>query len=260
MSLPWCNKYAKYISDCRVISRCLGTRRLWPWQGAVIFFLLIELLKLPLLLPVIQQTNNDDNKDSCDDSNAFNLVVHVTWCWWWFRCVTITPYLSRDTTYCYRHCKGISHFPLLPYHPSPRPMPDWITSASWPSFASYRLIRLMPWTPSHILPHGQPHSFAISIPFPLTSSWRMTQTQTWTLFLSYDIIAYWPSYNKTITLDPDHTYGHSLLAHSPCMMDITLISDILYNAMTHLGLCRWLILALPYDDIADWLLLMMTQS
>ena len=43
--------------------------------------------------------------------------------------VTTTPYLSRDTTYCYRHCKGISHFPLLLYHPSPRPMPDWITSA-----------------------------------------------------------------------------------------------------------------------------------
>jgi len=44
--------------------------------------------------------------------------------------VTITPYLSRDTTYCYRHCKGISHFPLLSYHPSPRPMPDRITSTS----------------------------------------------------------------------------------------------------------------------------------
>src|SRR6266702_765852 len=39
-------------------------------------------------------------------------------------CVTITPYLSRDTTYCYRHCKGISRFPLLLHHPSPRPMPD----------------------------------------------------------------------------------------------------------------------------------------
>src|SRR6266702_3790887 len=38
--------------------------------------------------------------------------------------VTITPYLSRDTTYCYRHCKGISRFPLLLHHPSPRPMPD----------------------------------------------------------------------------------------------------------------------------------------
>src|SRR6266702_2233243 len=35
--------------------------------------------------------------------------------------VTITPYLSRDTTYCYRHCKGISRFPLLLHHPSPRP-------------------------------------------------------------------------------------------------------------------------------------------
>src|SRR6266702_1948944 len=56
--------------------------------------------------------------------------------------VTITPYLSRDTTYCYRHCKGISHFPLLLYHPSPRPMPDQITSASQPSsFTSQRSYR-----------------------------------------------------------------------------------------------------------------------
>src|SRR6266702_1639384 len=45
-------------------------------------------------------------------------------------CVTITPYLSRDTTYCYRHCKGISRFPLLLHHPSPRPMPDRTTSTS----------------------------------------------------------------------------------------------------------------------------------
>src|SRR6266702_7612659 len=44
--------------------------------------------------------------------------------------VTITPYLSRDTTYCYRHCKGISRFPLLLHHPSPRPMPDLTTSTS----------------------------------------------------------------------------------------------------------------------------------
>src|SRR6266702_7692328 len=27
--------------------------------------------------------------------------------------VTFMPYLSWDTTYCYRHCKGIFHFPLL---------------------------------------------------------------------------------------------------------------------------------------------------
>src|SRR6266702_3057152 len=46
------------------------------------------------------------------------------------RDVTITPYLSRDTTYCYRHCKGISRFPLLLHHPSPRPMPDRTTSTS----------------------------------------------------------------------------------------------------------------------------------
>src|SRR6266581_8302160 len=44
--------------------------------------------------------------------------------------VTITPYLSRDTTYCYRHCKGISRFPLLLHHPSPRSMPDRTTSTS----------------------------------------------------------------------------------------------------------------------------------
>src|SRR6266702_597046 len=47
---------------------------------------------------------------------------------WGFRVISptvmITPYLSRDTTYCYRHCKGISRFPLLLHHPSPRPMPD----------------------------------------------------------------------------------------------------------------------------------------
>ncbi len=55
---------------------------------------------------------------------ARHLTVHDT------PHVTITPYLSWDTTYCYRHCKGILHFPLLLYHPSPRPMPDRITSAS----------------------------------------------------------------------------------------------------------------------------------
>ena len=89
--------------------------------------------------------------------------------WWTFPLsltyVTITPYLSRDTTYCYRHCKGISCFPLLPYHPLPWPMPDRITSASWPSFASYHLIGLMPRTPSCILPHRQPHSLlSLSLP------------------------------------------------------------------------------------------------
>src|SRR6266702_855501 len=45
-------------------------------------------------------------------------------------------------------------------------------------------------------------------------------------------------YDKTIALDPDHTYGHSLPAHLPCMMDIPLISDVPYNAMTHPGLRR----------------------
>src|SRR6266702_2528794 len=85
--------------------------------------------------------------------------------------VTITPYLSRDTTYCYRHCKGISRFPLLRYHPSPRPMPDRITSASLTFLhviTPYRTHASNP--PSRILPHGQPRSFDIAIPFPLTSS------------------------------------------------------------------------------------------
>src|SRR6266702_319979 len=30
-----------------------------------------------------------------------------------YELVMITPYLSRDMTYCYRHCQGILHFPLL---------------------------------------------------------------------------------------------------------------------------------------------------
>src|SRR6266702_4464987 len=60
------------------------------------------------------------------------------------------PYLSQDTTYCYRHCKGISCFPLLLYHPSPRPMPDWITSASLTFICITSLIGLMPRTPYHM--------------------------------------------------------------------------------------------------------------
>src|SRR6266702_8445335 len=82
-------------------------------------------------------------------------------------CVTITPYLSRDTTYCYRHCKGISRFPLLPYHPSLRPMPDRIASASLTfdhitlphrTHASDPITCTASWTASFL---------AISIPFPL---------------------------------------------------------------------------------------------
>ena len=37
-----------------------------------LFFLLIEHLKLPLLLPVVQRTSTDDDDNSGDDSNAFN--------------------------------------------------------------------------------------------------------------------------------------------------------------------------------------------
>ena len=81
--------------------------------------------------------------------------------------VTITPYLSRDTTYCYRHCKGISCFPLLLHHSSPRPMPDWITSASWTfvclispyrTHASNPITCTASWTASFLV---------ITIPLPL---------------------------------------------------------------------------------------------
>jgi len=48
-------------------------------------------------------------------------------------------------------------------------------------------------------------------------------------------------YDTPSALDPDHTYSWLLLALITHMMDIPLISDVLYNAMTHLGLCHWLI-------------------
>jgi len=80
------------------------------------------------------------------------------------------PYLSRDTTYCYQHCKGILHFPLLPYHSTPRPMPDRIASASLiirPHHAT--LIGLMPRNPITCTASQTASFLDISIPFP---PWR----------------------------------------------------------------------------------------
>ncbi len=57
-------------------------------------------------------------------------------------------------------------------------------------------------------------------------------------YLFHDIIAYRTLVTRPLPLDPDHTYGHLLLVPFPRMMDIPLISDVLYNAMTHLGLRR----------------------
>src|SRR6266702_1895271 len=84
--------------------------------------------------------------------------------------VTIMPYLSRDTTYCYRHCKGILHFPLLS-------VSHFALTHARPD--CFSLIDLRPRhitlsdscleTPSRALPHGQPRSL-LSLPlFPLTS-------------------------------------------------------------------------------------------
>src|SRR6266571_2643130 len=81
--------------------------------------------------------------------------------------VTITPYLSRDTTYCYRHCKGISRFPLLLHHPLPRPMPDWITSVSLTFVALHHLIGLMPRIPITRTVSWTASFLVITIPFPL---------------------------------------------------------------------------------------------
>ncbi len=161
-------------------------------------------------------------------------------------CVTITPYLSRDTTYCYRHCKGISHFPLLLYHSSPRPMPDRIapTLLTFARITSpYRTHASKP--PSRALPHGQPRSLlSLShFPFDVIMTYGLDPDSNLTLFLWHHRLPI--PYDKTIALDPDHTYGHSLLAHSFRMMNISLISDVLYNAMTHLGLRCWQILAHP---------------
>src|SRR6266702_4103728 len=104
--------------------------------------------------------------------------------------VTITPYLSRDTTYCYRHCKGISRFPLLLYHPSPRPMPDQIAS---PFLTLIRLPNALSdsclKTPSRVLPHGQPHSL-ISLSFPLDVIMTYDSDLDSDPILPYDIIAY----------------------------------------------------------------------
>ncbi len=58
-------------------------------------------------------------------------------------------------------------------------------------------------------------------PFPLDVIMTYDSDPDSDPILSYDIIAYRFLYDKTIALDPDHTYSHSLLAHSPCMMDIS---------------------------------------
>src|SRR6266702_4009177 len=105
--------------------------------------------------------------------------------------VTITPYLSRDTTYCYRHCKGISRFPLLLHHPSPRPMPDRTTSTSL-TFAyvimPYRTHASNP--PSRVLPHGQPRSFDISTLLPLDVTMTYDSDPDSNPYPFHDIIAY----------------------------------------------------------------------
>ncbi len=107
-----------------------------------------------------------------------------------------------------------------------------------PSLASCRLIGLR-LEPHHIyclMDSLVPST--IAIPFPLDVIMTYDSDPDSDPIPSYDIIAYRSLYDKTSTLDPDHTYGHLLLASSFCMMDIPLISDILYNAMTHPGLRR----------------------
>src|SRR6266702_625857 len=85
--------------------------------------------------------------------------------------VTITPYLSRDTTYCYRHCKGISRFPLLLHHPSPRPMPDRITSTSLTFAYVITPYRTHASNPHHVYCLTDSFVPLISLPHsPLTSS------------------------------------------------------------------------------------------
>src|SRR6266702_4173044 len=114
------------------------------------------------------------------------------------RSVTITPYLSRDTTYCYRHCKGILHFPLLLHHSSPRPMPDQIASASstiCPRHAT--LIGLMPRNPIMYTASWTASFLDSSIPFPLNVIMTYDSDPDSDLILSYDIIAY-----QSLTIRP----------------------------------------------------------
>jgi len=137
------------------------------------------------------------------------------------------------------------HFPLLCIILRLRPMLDQITSTSWPSPMSPHLIGLMPRTPYHTccLMDSLVPLISLSLsPWRHYDVWPRTRLGPYPF---HDIIAYLIPYDKTAALDPDHTYSHSPLAPSSCMMDIPLISDILYNAMTHLGLRHWLILAYP---------------
>src|SRR6266702_2924889 len=61
----------------------------------------------------------------------------------------------------------------------------------------------------------------------------------------HDIIAYRPPTIRPLplTLTIRTAICYWLIPH--CMMDISLISDVLYNAVTHLGLRRLRIFALP---------------
>src|SRR6266702_238850 len=95
-------------SQLRLTCKCVGPRR-HPLPRYDFFFLLAPpVFEYLLPLPLPRHGDHLHSLRKRDDCNP----------------VTITPYLSRDTTYCYRHCKGISRFPLLLHHPSPRPMPD----------------------------------------------------------------------------------------------------------------------------------------
>ncbi len=124
-----------------------------------------------------------------------------------YELVMITPYLSRDMTYCYRHCKGILHFPLLSVScfASTHAGPDCFSfiDRSPTSRHSHRTHALKPHhmhcptdslVPCYLHPFpldvittydSNPDSDLIlsmtSLLFPLTSSRRMIQTQTRTL-------------------------------------------------------------------------------
>ncbi len=108
--------------------------------------------------------------------------------------------------------------------------PSSSRSASWTTLFLVTPTPFSPWRHHDIWPRTRPG------PYPF-----------------HDIIASSPLHDKTSALDPDHMYGHSLLAFPHCMMDIPLISDVRYNAMTHtdwyntyLWRHRWL--TLTYDD------------
>ncbi len=157
------------------------------------------------------------------------------------RSVTITPYLSRDTTYCYRHCKGILHFPLLLHHSLPRPMPDRIASASLTIHPHHTtLIGLMPRNPITCTA-----SWTALFPWYLHPFSPRRHYDVWLRprlgpYPFHDIIAYRPPTIRplplTLTIHTAIRYWLIPLA----WWTFPFISDVLYNAMTHLGLRRWL--------------------